>query len=399
MKSLLNPETRRELKLKLLAAFEANRHDLAFQRLVNIYIRQALPLILKKLTHEVDQDKLKKKALNGWDWFQFWLTTMTDKQLNLSFPVLYNPFHHFDNEKLAEYPFHMTVRNIPVFMWDNLNTFPTSLVLHLASGKSIRTYKEIVPMSRKMAHIFQNLKYGECAANEYYLYCVVKLMGGSNAFFKMVFPFVNLSGSLESNRNILKRYDPALKKLLEWDTVNALNATEQRRLMGFIDHKLYEMNNFSFKGRTLKATLQLSREYYIRQALRQQQIRQKLRDNSLIRWTASNHQGWNYWYKKGWYAIFELTNAYDLEEESAQMNHCVRDYANDCASGECSIWSLKRKLHDTNEWISLVTIEMDKDSQLVQLKARFNQQPKEEYMKMINDWRMQEGLGLFLYEY
>lgn len=397
MKSLLSYEIRRNLKISLLATFKANRHDATFRRLVNTYIYDALPIIIEKLSHEVDEKKLRKKVLDSSDWFQFWLITLKEERRPLAFPILDNPFHHFDNIILTQYSFHVIVRNIPVFMWKELHKFPMSLILHLATGKSIRKYSAIVPMSRKMAHIFQNLQYGECNAAGYYLYCIVKLLGGSKAFFKIVFPFVNLSDNLEANKNILKSYELALKKLLEWDIVNNLDEREQRRLLGFIDHKLYEMNNFSLKGRTLKAILQLSHEYYAQQALRELEMRQQMRDDSILKWGTSKHQEWNYRHEEAWYAIFELQTSYDLEEESSQMQHCVRSYANNCAKGLCYIWSLKRKLHDNNNWVSLATLEMNQYSQLVQIKAKFNQRPKEAYMDMIKDWTKQEKLEISLY--
>lgn len=399
MKSLLNSETRRDLRIRLLAEFKTNRYDASFRRLVDIYIREALPIILKKLFYNVREKDLRKKVMNSSDWFQFWLVTLGEERLQLSFPILNNPFHHFDNAVLKQYPFHTIVRNIPVFMWKDLHTFSMSLIMHLATGQSIRKYREIIPMSKKMAHIFQNLQYGECNAEGYYLYCLVKLMGGSKAFFDMVFPFVSLSSNLDANKNTLRNYEPALKKLLEWDTVNVLDHIQQQRLLGFIDHKLYEMNNFSLKGRTLKSTLQLSQDYYAQQALRELRARQQMRENSLLKWSASKHQEWNYRHDEAWYAIFELRTSYDLEMESSQMSHCVRSYAEDCAKGSCHIWSLKKKTHDKNSWTSLVTMEMNSYSELVQIKARFNQRPKTEHMGMIKEWMDQERLEMSLYRY
>lgn len=399
MHSFLNRTEKGKLKANILATFRLHRNDSAFLGWINVYTYQIIPILVAKLSNEINEKELKVKILNNGDWFGFWLATKTDEKLNLSFPILNNNFAHFEATELSQYSFDIIVRNIPVFIWMDLREYPMTLILHLAKGNSIRTFKEIVPMSRKMAHLFQNLKYGECRPEDYYACCLVKLMRGSSAFFKMVSPYIRLTNNIEWSKNVLARYEPFLKKLLEWNTVNILEKSQQEKLMGFINHKLHEMNNFSVKGKTLNSLLGMSEEYYNNQLARRPYFNQMKKDAIYEKWTASKYTEWNLFHNEEWHAIFELTDAYELAQESDEMSHCVRDYTTDCMNKECSIWSLRRKTHRRHEWKSLVTIEINRFGGIVQAKGRFNQHPKEEYMKLINDWMKKESLSLQLEVY
>jgi hypothetical protein len=59
------------------------------------------------------------------------------------------------------------------------------------------------------------------------------------------------------------------------------------------------------------------------------------------------------------------------------MNNCVATYASSCASGQCSIWSLrKREAHEAQP-VRVMTIEVtNKARQIVQARGRFNMLPR-----------------------
>ena len=89
------------------------------------------------------------------------------------------------------------------------------------------------------------------------------------------------------------------------------------------------------------------------------------------------------------YKIIELRNQTALVQEGSKLNHCVGSYVNKCKSGNCSIWSLRKKRYNKKgvlDWYSQVTIELNKGNRIVQSSARFNASPSKEHKEIINKW-------------
>ena len=96
--------------------------------------------------------------------------------------------------------------------------------------------------------------------------------------------------------------------------------------------------------------------------------------------------------KPGKYFITELCNGPELAKEGRVMGHCVASYQMMCAEGRCSIWSLRKQTNE-GEFASLVTIQLNtENSQLVQIKARFNARPENDLVGIIRKWCGREGL-------
>ena len=57
------------------------------------------------------------------------------------------------------------------------------------------------------------------------------------------------------------------------------------------------------------------------------------------------------------YEVVELLTAQELLEEGRVMNHCVASYANACASGRSSIWSLRKRI-ESGRVVRLATVEV-----------------------------------------
>lgn len=87
-------------------------------------------------------------------------------------------------------------------------------------------------------------------------------------------------------------------------------------------------------------------------------------------------------YSNKTYIIKPAESFNSLEDESEQQNHCVRNYAEKYAKGQCDIYFM-RKLKEPKK--SLVTIEV-KDGKIVQSRIKNNDLPNTSQKRFIKKW-------------
>ena len=86
------------------------------------------------------------------------------------------------------------------------------------------------------------------------------------------------------------------------------------------------------------------------------------------------------------YETKELLNSGELFDEGNAMQHCVAEYDDDCVAEQCSIFSL-RQIVEGEPIKRLATLEIGLPSfQIVQAKAKCNQEPDSKSMELINHW-------------
>ena len=162
-------------------------------------------------------------------------------------------------------------------------------------------------------------------------------------------------------------------------------------MLGYISHLLRDEPDFNIQGRTLASFTRLAR------AFNEQNIRRRSPWlNSKLTWKGAAYKKWEEERNGKAYQIIQLMTGQALIDESAQLNHCVRGYAQRCHKNWCSIWSLQIKLGETF-WKSLVTIEINNSKQIVQAKSSCNRIPKGEHLDIIKAWTKREGLKFVRY--
>ncbi len=87
-------------------------------------------------------------------------------------------------------------------------------------------------------------------------------------------------------------------------------------------------------------------------------------------------------YEDDKYVIFPAVSVESLIDESSQMSNCVRNYCLDVSNNECQIYFMRYK---DNLSKSLITIEV-RDGKIVQVRAKFNELPSEDEMKILKKW-------------
>ncbi|RYG30675.1 MAG: hypothetical protein EON93_14360 [Burkholderiales bacterium] len=86
------------------------------------------------------------------------------------------------------------------------------------------------------------------------------------------------------------------------------------------------------------------------------------------------------------WVIRQIRTGDELAEEGARMHHCVYSYKGSCMSGHSSIWTMRRN----NK--RMLTIEMNNQADIVQIRGFGNRLATPEEMKMINQWAREAGV-------
>ena len=88
-------------------------------------------------------------------------------------------------------------------------------------------------------------------------------------------------------------------------------------------------------------------------------------------------------YANGPYCIVAPKKPDDLIEEGRQLSHCVGSYVDRVATRDTYIFFL-RKASEPDR--SLVTIQVNPDGYLAQVKGRFDRQPTPEQLRFVEKW-------------
>ena len=88
-------------------------------------------------------------------------------------------------------------------------------------------------------------------------------------------------------------------------------------------------------------------------------------------------------YSSGAYCILAPKKPDDLVEEGRQLSHCVGTYADRVAARDTFIFFL-RKTSEPDR--SLVTVQVEPDGRLGQVRGRFNRQPSPEQLRFVEKW-------------
>lgn len=90
------------------------------------------------------------------------------------------------------------------------------------------------------------------------------------------------------------------------------------------------------------------------------------------------------------HSIKQLTNNFQLFKEGEELSHCVGSYVNSCRKNLCSIWSLTQ--HSADDDKKLITIEVDSDNEIVQMRGKYNRFPTDTELAIIKKWVNLENL-------
>ena len=351
-----------------------------FGNLLLSFLKEAAPLITEKLGNPAIYRESGSESTPHYYWFGAWLAH--------SQPALYKIFMRNHSvlyfEKVSAIPFKIVVRNLPAYYWYNLGIFYNAkrIILHLIHGKNIRSYEGLTFMSRKMAHIFHTMAPAECPFEHLLAYSMALSWGCEKSLAKALCSYLPQGVPGPGMARSFLRWRGPVLKLRQW-APSIQDQRDFRILMAYIQHCMDEIPEWNMKGRSFAATMRRANEWMGEN--------RKVAQGPILYWQGANYQEWNCREEETWYAIFQLNNSKALRAESQEMSHCVQSYAQRCQSGQCSIWSLRRK-EENGTWRSLVTIQVSEEGRIVQARGKFNRQPTERWMDFVGDWARQENL-------
>lgn len=287
---------------------------------------------------------------------------------------------HFDvNEQLNALLRHcFTVYDTPQFLEASFRNGQNTHMLwyiQLGKGKSVKDLAQMpIQLTSKMAHAFTKAP-AFLTVNEALRYAQAIGFGASTKVAKQI-AMSRLSiirdGQEEFWATVVQFFSKA----------NDVNIAELDGIVDYITFKYREDASFSMKNRTYNALLNQSQEWH-RLVYQQERGHRYSWESSGIKPLFLKEIVDN---KTIIYKTEELLNSDALFDEGNAMQHCVSEYDEDCEEGRCTIFSLRQEV-EGQLTKRLATLEIELPSyELVQAKARCNQEPDSKSRELINQW-------------
>ena len=98
-------------------------------------------------------------------------------------------------------------------------------------------------------------------------------------------------------------------------------------------------------------------------------------------------------YQTKW-SITQIVTGEELADEGSAMNHCVNSYLEDCLAGYTSIWSLKGMHEGAQEPKRYLTIELNDNFDICQIRGYANRLPRQKELEIIKKWAAIDDLKI-----
>ena len=167
----------------------------------------------------------------------------------------------------------------------------------------------------------------------------------------------------------------------------------------FLVWKLREDRAFRLKGRTVSSVIKLTNEWHL--------LMQKAKLGHTIEWKGLGLTDWTLETKESIWKVTELCNNRELMNEGRKQRHCVYSYVHSCVSGRSAIFSLRgyckaavgcteegEVLWDTSQDQTRLTIEVNSQRTVVQVRGSLNRLPSVEEKRILRHWTGEKGLTL-----
>lgn len=141
-----------------------------------------------------------------------------------------------------------------------------------------------------------------------------------------------------------------------------------------------DLNNFSFKGRTLNSVIQLSNQWHYQQT--------QTKSLKKVSWPGLNIEDYTYQDNNNieW-KIRQLKTSTALLNEGRKLHHCVSSYVDRCISGQSNIFTMENDIDN-----KIATIEIDNNYTIVQISGPCNKKVTGVDKKMIERWAKEYNL-------
>jgi len=326
-------------------------------------------------------------------WYPYWVRDASEWEIDS---------HSLRRQKSSLLRHLFAKYRVPLFMdnvwerdWNNDNDLQEEWFIHIAQGGNIRTARMLpFPLTKKMAHFFLEAP-PDYTIQEAFVHGQVIAFGG-NLLTSRALRGVRI-GSLD---------DDFRQSFLRFIAENPmLDRRQYGPILDYICHVKYEPTqvavgngnylpgpplqpNFSMAGRNANTLMEQVTRWHreLSKAKRPKNLywaHSPIKDFKLEEGTGVNERTWT---------IVELTSSASLFDEGRAMKHCVASYAESCASGRCSIWSLC--LYEIAGGRRRATIEVDKNDTIVQARGPINKALTQQEFRVIRLWASKNGLKM-----
>jgi hypothetical protein len=359
-------------------------------------------VIYHLLSHCIDQgveffdhgynNRTFTNAIKGLTFFyEFWIRPLEDWK-----PTSHNTYKQFSSlarHLFAKYP-------VPVFM-DNAfysgNSIHQDWFIHVGTGNNIRTAPQIpIALTKKAAHHMMQSP-SDFDINAAIRWGQIHAMGGDERLVRAI---------LRTRINNVFVNNDFWESVFRWFMENPMLDTAQYApIIDYLYHQKFVPSipnenpigprllpaqpNLSMKKRSVEATLRNMEEWHKR-AGRANRGGEKYWEGSGIPEISFEEGEHN----KKVYNISEILTAKDLREEGTAMCHCVGSYAQSCASGRTSVWSIKQ-IDSDGSTIRMLTVEVDNQSRSIrQARGKYNERPAGKAYDIMRRWSVAAGLSI-----
>ncbi|WP_165229299.1 PcfJ domain-containing protein [Aquisphaera insulae] len=267
---------------------------------------------------------------------------------------------------------------------------------HAGQGKSLRDAGFPIRLSRRMAHEFAHAP-ARFPIRFALRWAQVIGLGGSDELARVVAATrlgrdFNHGAFWTSVIHVLinsPRLDPALvEPLVEY--LQDQKFENRRVIIGEDTEVAFEppQPDLSVKGRTAESLVRRAVEWRAERTEKQEPKRTR------ISWERSGIGEFLRQDEEGriW-TVRELLDSDTMAAEGKAMNHCVAEYTERCAQRRTTIWSIALETPEARQRHATVEVEPT-GRDVIQAKARFNEDPDEACMAILMRWAAQEGLKM-----
>lgn len=299
---------------------------------------------------------------------------------------------------LAEYP-------VPEFMdaaWfggenDAFAKRSREWFIHIGRGHNIRTATTPFPLTKRMAHCFLEapdrytpghaLRWGQVHALGGDRRLTEALLGTRLAEDFANYEFWQSAILFFVNHPMLDRRH--VGPIVDFIYAQKFDHQEVMIAPGHIEQIPPPQPGFTMRGRTPQALLRLVEEWH------EETVREKPAHGlTFAPWPIHPHEEKVAGSKDRWH-IRQLLSGTELIKEGKALGHCVATYAESCAKGYCSIWSMTRET--PLECQRTLTIEVGRGNVVVQVRGAFNRLATRDEFAVIRLWATRNGVGIGSY--
>ena len=269
----------------------------------------------------------------------------------------------------------------------------------IAKGGSLKKQAYFpIKMTSKALHFFLHAP-GTYSVNEALRYGQIAAMGGEEPLVKAI-----LGSSLKQN---FENEDFWETVILFFANNPMLDVQHVSPIIDFLQHQKFEYRtvlnergiaqrlppphpDFSIKGRTPSSLLRMTEEWH--------EVLKKSRKTGNAAWEGEKIEDFTHIEGEGVsekiYQIRQLLSYKQLLEEGNAMSHCVYSYADSCERKACSIWSVTIETVSTAAPKRLLTIEVNSQHTIVQIRGKCNDLPAIQELDIIRLWAKEARLSL-----